>query len=86
MSTVGSRAIFATQSCLTEFNGQAVQVHQGEAWDADDPFVKERPDLFDTPGNLRRTPGFEPDAPKIERGTRAPGERRGPGRPRKDSY
>lgn len=69
--------VFATASCVTEYGGRAIHVHQGEVWAADDPFVKARGDLFGSPPVVRRT--GPPPAPKVERATRAPGEKRGPG-------
>lgn len=75
--------VFAQRSCATEWQGRPVHVHAGEAWDADDPFVAAKPDLFGPPARVRRTTR-EPAVPVVETATRAPGEvRRGPGRPRK---
>lgn len=71
-----SDVVFARYSFVTDFDGRAVHVRQGEAWAAEDPFVAAHPDAFG-PGQLRRTAA-------VETATRAPGEmRRGPGRPRK---
>ena len=68
---------FALWSFVTDFNGRAIHVLAGEAWDADDAFVAAHPDAFG-PRELRST------GRRIERATQAPGEvRRGPGRPRK---
>lgn len=69
--------VFAVASCVTEFGGNAVHVNAGEAWAAEDPFVTANPAMFGPPPRLRRT-GPVP-APKVERATRAPGEKRGPG-------
>lgn len=68
--------VFATVSCVTEFDGRSVHVNAGEAWAADDGFVKTHPDMFGPPPRVRRT-GPAP-VPKVERATRAPGEKRGP--------
>lgn len=62
-------------------DGTRVVTHVDEAWSADDPAVKERPDLFnDSPIDPR---GTRP----VEQATQAPDEqrptKRGPGRPRK---
>lgn len=48
-------------------------LNKGEPWDDQADLVRERPDLFDTAP--ARPAGA---APRIERATRAPGERRGP--------
>jgi hypothetical protein len=66
----------------------SVQLHEGEAWVADDPLVKRRPDLFtDTPKIVRTTLTrqqiAERDEAPVEQATRAPGERRATRRPRK---
>jgi hypothetical protein len=68
--------VFATASCVTEFGGRAVHLNAGETWAADDPFVKAHPDMFGPPPQVRRT--GPPPAPRVERATRAPGEKRGP--------
>jgi len=77
--------VYASDSCLTEFQGQPVQVVRGQAWGSEDPFVKARPDLFRDPDSVRRTPGYtgpkrrvsRETEPRIETVTAAPGERRG---------
>jgi len=74
---MGENVTFATASCMTEFAGAPVHVCAGEAWAADDPFVKANPSMFGPPPKVRRT-GPAPAAPKVERVTRAPGEKRGP--------
>jgi hypothetical protein len=57
-------------------NGNRVRLQEGTVWDADDPFVAYRPDLFRPLDGGRRAP--------VEQASAAPGEvRRGPGRPRK---
>lgn len=69
---MGENVTFATASCVTEYGGRAVHVNAGEAWAADDPFVKANPAMFGPPPRLRRT-GPAP----VEQATRAPGEKRG---------
>ncbi len=69
--------VFATASCVTEFAGRSVHVNAGEAWAADDPFVTANPGMFGPPPSLRRTSAAP--VPKVERATRAPGEKRGTG-------
>lgn len=38
--------VYGKTECTTFHDGAKVRVHIDEAWDADDPFVKARPDLF----------------------------------------
>lgn len=68
----------------------SLQLHEGEAWIADDPIVQRRPDLFtDTPRIVRTTLSRAEIAAReqapVEQATRAPGERRATRRPRKRS-
>lgn len=63
-----------------------VQLHPEHPWPADDPFVLAKPQFFNVEAlNVARS---TPAEPPVERGTRAPGERRvtrrGPGRPPKN--
>lgn len=63
--------LFATSTCAVRWNGGVVRLHAGDAWPADDPFVKARKDLFaEHPTVVRRT------AP-VEDTTARPGEKRG---------
>lgn len=65
-----------------------INLREGDLWDADDPWVKRHPEWFGDvdPRKIRtsRPNVAVPQTPQIERATHAPGERRGPGRPRKD--
>jgi hypothetical protein len=55
-------------------NGHLIQ---DEAWDADDPIVKARPDLFnDEPTVVRGVRKAPPAEPAVETATAAPGEKR----------
>lgn len=65
--------VFATVSCVSEFDGRSVHIQAGECWAADDPFVRAHGDMFGPPPRVRRT-GPVP----VERATRAPGEVRPP--------
>ena len=50
--------VFAAQSCsvVNPASGLKIRLSVGEAWAADDPFVKARPDLFKTvPFVIRRS-------------------------------
>lgn len=38
--------VFADADCVLMFNGRRVNLSQDDAWEADDEFVKARPDLF----------------------------------------
>lgn len=61
--------------CVVLWKTGRVRLHPTQEWDERDPFVKANPGLFDTATPYEaKSPGFEPDP--IERGTRAPGERR----------
>jgi len=70
------QVVFATATCVTEYDGRAIHVRAGDVWAADDPFVKARGDLFGPAPVVRRT-GPAPDVPRVERATRSPGEQRG---------
>lgn len=52
----------------------------GDVWAADDPYVKAHPEYFgDIPeSKIRRSAPAVAKPPKVERATRAPGERRAP--------
>lgn len=71
--------------------GVIVRTVKGEPWDADDPFVKARPEMFtaEPPFVRRTTERKAPSTARVEQATAAPGEvrqtKRGPGRPRKSS-
>lgn len=66
---VFAQASLSTQNPLT---GLLVSIHEGEAWYADDPFVKARPDFFgEDPPKIRG----ERSAP-VESASAAPGEKR----------
>ena len=57
-------------------SGNRIRLQEGTVWDANDPFVRHRPDLFRPLDGERRAP--------VEQASAAPGEvRRGPGRPKK---
>jgi hypothetical protein len=69
------RVVYVAVSCETDTeDGSPVSLREGDVWAADDPLVKDRPDLFceHPPGPRfpRRT------APYVEQATREPGERR----------
>lgn len=69
--------VFAKESRLIEFGGVGYHIQLGAAWAADDPLVAAHPDLFGPPANVNRT------SRPVETATRAPGERRGPGKSRR---
>ena len=47
---------YANTSLVIGWNGSVVRVHEGEAWDANDPFVKANKGFFnDSPAKVRRT-------------------------------
>lgn len=60
---------------VTNPNGVSFTLHRGEVWDADDPLVKHRPDLFSKVPVVARVShgvGWRP----VETATAAPGELR----------
>ncbi len=74
---------FAASTCALRWEGQTVRLVEGEVWDASDPLVKARPDLFtDAAPRVRNSTGKPVKAVRkqvVEQATRAPGEkRRGP--------
>ena len=70
----GGIYVYCKESGMRLHNGVPLYHKGGEAWAATDPFVAANSDLFQSePVTVRATE-------KIERATRAPGERRAPGR------
>jgi hypothetical protein len=68
---------YAQVTCVTSADGMLVNLTAGEAWDADDPFVKARPDLFaNQPPFVRRFEGGLVQSFVVEEASAAPGERR----------
>lgn len=60
-------------------DGLRVQLEQDQIWDANDPFVKKRPDLFSaTPRKVNNTTGSHVAVRRgpVESATAAPGEKR----------
>lgn len=65
--------VYANAQCSVRNGAEIIRLMPGDTWDADDPFVKARPDLFtNTPNVVHRSSGVE----VIETATRRPGERR----------
>lgn len=70
--------VVAAANCTTaDQNGIRVRLSEGVVWDANDPFVIFRPDLF------RPLDSGDRQTRYVEQATSAPGERRKAGRPRK---
>lgn len=68
----GGAYVYAKDSGVRLHNGMPLHFTKGEAWAATDPFVAANRDLFQgEPVTVRATE-------RVERATRAPGERRGP--------
>ena len=67
--------VFAASTCTTaDAQGLIVRLTANEPWAANDPLVLARPGLFvSIPNLVRRT---APEIVKIEKATKAPGERR----------
>jgi hypothetical protein len=69
---MSTRIVYAAADCVVRHDNTTLRLVTGQAWDADDPFVKSRPDLFASePGVVCRS-GPAP----VEQATAAPGERR----------
>ena len=69
--------VYAISTTNTARDGLIFRLAEGEVWDADDPLVKAHPDLFSKePTKVRRS------APRVERATAAPGERRNTSKPK----
>ena len=68
--------VFAASTCTTaDAQGVLVRLVANEPWAANDPLVLARPGLFvSVPSMVRRT---APELVKIEKATKAPGEKRG---------
>jgi len=71
-----SDLVFAASTCTTaDAQGVLVRLVANEPWAANDPLVLARPGLFVTvPSVVRRT---APELVKIEKATKAAGEKRG---------
>lgn len=68
--------VYVKETCVTQTDdGTLVTLKRGEAWDSDASVVKAHRGLFEAEPQVVQG--------RIERATRAPGEKRGPGRPRK---
>jgi hypothetical protein len=68
-------------------DGVIVVVSEDDAFADDHPFVKKWPEMFGELEDVITITSKPSKAPVVEQETAAPGElRRGPGRPRKDSY
>lgn len=63
---------YPTGVMVVRYNGGRVHLKPSQQWDADDPFVKARPELFRSGTTVTHSAGFEP----VEQATRAPGEKR----------
>lgn len=69
--------VFAASTCTTaDAQGVLVRLTVNEPWAANDPLVLARPGLFvSVPSGIRRT-APAPAPVKIEKATKAPGEKR----------
>lgn len=64
--------VYAKQS--VHLIGRGILVVAGEAWDANDPLVKEHPDMFEE--DPRRVRSSRTESGHVEQATAAPGEKR----------
>lgn len=73
--------VYAVTNATVAHRGEAVPIRAGDPWDADSPVVKAHPGLFLAEHDMVRAGdggGIVPaDEAPVERGTRAPGEKRG---------
>jgi hypothetical protein len=69
--------VFAASTCTTaDAHGVLVRLTANEPWAANDPLVLARPGLFvAVPPSIRRTVAAPPVI-KVEKATKAPGEKR----------
>lgn len=65
--------VYPRQTMTVAWSAGKSVLNKNEPWDDQAELVKERPDLFDV--EPARAAGA---VPRVERATRAPGERRGP--------
>ena len=62
--------MYASAECVVRWEGLSIHLTPGAPWDASDPFVRARPELFsETPTTIHRTT-------TVEQATAGPGERR----------
>lgn len=61
--------VFARETCVTAVDGERYRVTAGDAWEADHPLVKARPELF-APAPTRL------NGRRVEEATARPGEKR----------
>lgn len=71
--------VHVKESVAIEVNGGVSVLPRGQAWDSESDVVKANPSLFEAEES--RVAG----RPRVERATNAPGEKRRPGRPRKQA-
>lgn len=76
---MSNEIVFAKTAAVVAFAGQRIRLNPGEPWDAEDPFVKEHPEMFAEHVRAARSTqdsrGFR-EYDEIETATRAPGEKR----------
>lgn len=69
---------FSRMTGAVVHDGRRYHLGQDDAWPADDPLVKARPDLFsDDPTRTFTSSGARTAPAEVETATRRPGERRG---------
>jgi len=74
-----------TVSVRTPGSKYPTTIRKGERWWSDHPIVKEHPKVFVVDDPTEVLPRGWADAEVVEQATAAPGEKRGPGRPRKNA-
>lgn len=75
--------VFVKQTCAVAWRDTVLRLKRGAIWSAEDPFVLERPEFFDTAPavvHVHRSPGYQPpvaDPPApVEQATQVPGDKR----------
>lgn len=68
--------VYALSSCAVRWRDRTIRLTRGTPWRSDDPFVKDRPELFS-----RKPPVVASSTPAsasrdVEQATAAPGEKR----------
>jgi len=65
-----SRYVYPVSSTAVGYGGGVIQLSPLDVWDADDPFVQARPELFDSVPRVIRRTGPAP----VEQATANPGQ------------
>jgi hypothetical protein len=64
--------VYARTTCVLSWSGRTIRMREDDAWDATDPLVKARPDLFHDTPQIHMTVHRS----GVEEATARPGEKR----------